>query len=493
MQATKLIIAALAALGTAGASAHTTPSLAITDLSVAADTAGVVNLRYTVDPGRFDIATDREVTLTPVIYNGDSTLTATMPPVVVAGRTRYLRYVRDPKSLPPRAVLLRSGHDAPYVYTGAVDYRPWMQQSTVGFDAAETGCCGAPERYTATPVARIDLRPRRYNAPEFIVEAPPVVNGKTVELHGQAYVDFRVNRTEIDPEYRRNPSELAKIIATVNVVRENPDATINAITIKGFASPEGPYRNNIRLARGRTAALRDYVRSQYTFPDSIFTTDFEPEDWDGFRDSMLVSILPNRSAILELIDSDLAPDAKDAAIRSRFPRDYRYILDNIYPALRHSDYTVRYTIREYTDIDEIRRVMRERPGNLSLHEFHLLASSYTPGSPEYDEVFDIAVRMFPEDTVSNLNAAAVAINQSRWENADNYLSKAGNRPEVTYLRGIMAARRGDLVSARNLLGRAKTDGVAAASLALANLDTLESMGDPVTYIDDRSDNTFTKR
>lgn len=487
------IIATFAAIGSLTAGAHEVSSLAINSLNVDADTAGVMTLRYSVDPKAYNLSTNSQLTLTPVIYNNDSTISAEMPSIIIAGRNRYLRYQRTPQQLPDGVTLLRSGSDDTYNYTAAVDFEPWMKLSTVGINADEKGCCGAARRSAALPVANIDLRQRRYVAPDFIVEAPAVKDGKVYELSGSAFVDFRVNRTEIDPIYRNNPSELAKIIATINVVRENPDATINRITIKGYASPEGSYKNNIHLSQGRTISLRDYVKSQYSFIDTIFKTDNEPEDWAGLRDSVSVSILPNRDAILSLIDSDMEPDAKDAAIRARYPRDYKYLLEYVYPALRHSDYTVKYTIREFTDLNEIRRVMHERPANLSLHEFYLLASSYRPGTDEYNEVFDIAVRIYPDDPISNINAAAVAINNGLYDSAETYLSRVGDRPEVAYLRGVKAALQGDYATARPLLQQAQAAAIPQAAEALRNLDAIENLGEQIEYINDSNTTPFTKQ
>ena len=55
--------------------------------------------------------------------------------------------------------------------------------------------------------------------------------------------------------------------------------TITSLSIKGYASPEGPYANNERLAKGRTEALVDYVRNLYSFPAGLATTSWEAEDW----------------------------------------------------------------------------------------------------------------------------------------------------------------------------------------------------------------------
>ena len=49
------------------------------------------------------------------------------------------------------------------------------------------------------------------------------------------------------------------------------------------------------------------------------------------------------------------------------------------PYLRHSDYVVEYTIRSYSDPAEIGRIMKKRPQNLSLNEFHVYAQTLEPG------------------------------------------------------------------------------------------------------------------
>ena len=72
-----------------------------------------------------------------------------------------------------------------------------------------------------------------------------------------------MNRTEIHPDYRRNPEELKKILSTIDAVKNDADSKIISISIKGYASPEGSYSNNIRLAKGRTETLKEYVRKQY--------------------------------------------------------------------------------------------------------------------------------------------------------------------------------------------------------------------------------------
>lgn len=126
---------------------------------------------------------------------------------------------------------------------------------------------------------------------------------------------FPVNKTIIYPEYRRNTAELAKIRATIDSVRNDDKTTLSSIRIHGYASPEGSYANNTRLAKGRTQALVDYVTSYYKFDTKLITSEYTSEDWDGFRKFIVASSLEKKDDILKLMDdSTLDIDKKERQI-----------------------------------------------------------------------------------------------------------------------------------------------------------------------------------
>ena len=242
---------------------------------------------------------------------------------------------------------------------------------------------------------------------------------------GSAFLDFPVNRTEIYPEYRDNPSELRKILETVSSVKEDPYATITEVYIKGFASPEGTYKHNTYLAEHRAKALIEYVKGLYHFEQARFTVDFEPEDWAGLEKRVENSSLADKEELLAIIRADEPKDydRREAKLKAlNGGASYRVLLRDIYPALRHSDYAVRYTIRSFT-VEEARELIYSDPRQLSLNEMFRVAQTMEPGSDAYREVFEIAVRMYPEDPVSNLNAALTAIDAGRLESARRYLAK----------------------------------------------------------------------
>ena len=214
----------------------------------------------------------------------------------------------------------------------------------------------------------------------------------------------------------------------------------------------------------------DLVQNLYTLPSDLMKTSWDAEDWAGLIKYVRGSSIENKDAILAVITNEtLAPDAREWKLKSTYPDQYRFLLSQVYPSLRHSDYSVRYTVRTYTEVSEIIEVMHTAPQKLSLSELFLVAQSLQPGTPEYNEVFDIAVLMFPTDETANLNAAVNALRHGDLDKAEAYLLKAGKSPQADYIRGIIAAKRDDYRTASTLLDAAAGSGLPQAAKALESL------------------------
>lgn len=442
-------------------------SLTINPLDIAHTDSNLFVL-LDIDARDLKIKPNREITLTPFLVSDNSADTVTFKSFTIAGRNRYYHGLRNGE---PSPIFLQSGNITGMLnYRDDTPYRDWMATSTLLIDARESGCCNTTEADETVPVAALDFIPKTF-APQYLYISPKAEAVKTRALKASAYIDFPVNKTVIYPDYRRNPDELAKIRATIDSVRGDKDITITSLHIKGYASPEGAYASNARLAEGRTEALKQYVQKLYSFAPGLITTDFEPEDWEGLRAYIAAdSTLAQRDALLAIIDSDLTPDAKDWKLRSTYPAVGKMLLADVYPALRHSDYAIDYTIRSYTSPEEIIEVMRTAPQKLSLQELYVAALSQEPGSDLYNEAFEIAVRMYPDDPVANLNAANSAMQRNDLRSAERYLAKAGDSDEARYARAIFTALSGDRQAAATMLKSAGESTQAAD--AATQLDAL---------------------
>lgn len=406
-----------------------------------------------IDLSDIKVKSNQVAVFTPMIVNGEDTLR--LASVGVYGRTRWYQFERE--DLRPISgndeISIRYGKRLGTVnYAKTVEYDSWMNGSELILQRTDYGCAACqtagPDEFAPMDLASykmVEYDPNfRYMATMADdVKAAMAKEVKDRELSGRAFIDFPVNLTTIYPDYRRNSTELAKIIATIDSVRNDKDITVKSLSIKGFASPEGPYDNNIRLAKGRTEALKNYVQQLYSFPYGFIQTSYEPEDWEGLREYMMSATMPGREGILAIIDSNMLPDPKNSKIQSDYPEQYEFLLQTVYPGLRHSDYKIEYTIRGFNDVGEIAEVMRTHPSKLSLNEMYLYASTLMPGSPEYNEVMETAVKMYPSDEVAILNAATAAMQRGDLQQADRYLLRAGNTADALYVRGILAGLQKD--------------------------------------------------
>lgn len=420
-----------------------------------------------LDINKLDVYANRAVLLTPRLVNGTDSLD--LPSVGIYGRRRYYYYVRNgigSISGENETVYRASAKPSSVVYSNLTEYKDWMDGATLKFYRSDWGCC----HEILAEYEGILGRHREAFFPELIFVQPKAEIMKSRSLSGSAYIDFPVDQTVIYPDYRRNTVELGKIQATIDSVRNDKDVTIISVWLKGFASPESPYKHNTELAIGRTAALKKYIGQLYHFSDGIIQTEYEPEDWEGLRRYVKQSNINHREEILTLIDSNMEPDAKEAKIKRSYPEEYRFMLQHFYPALRHTDYCIDYNIRTFSDVEEIKRIMAKQPQKLSQNEFYLVAQAYKPGTVEFTDVFETAVRMYPDDEVANLNAANAAIRRDDFETARKYLDKAGDSAEAVYARGALAIREGNYETARRYLNKAKDMGLEKADSTLDELN-----------------------
>ena len=255
---------------------------------------------------------------------------------------------------------------------------------------------------------------------DFLLVDVPHSRVLSQSLSGVAKVRFAVNRTEIDPTLGDNAAELNAIIARLDSVRDDLAMTVTAVSFTGYASPEGSWRNNDRLASGRTAALKDMVMASRQLPDSVVTLGYVAEDWGGLRKAVNASDLADREALLAIIDSDREPDAREAALR-RHRDSWSWIVAEVLPSLRRTEYRIdyehRYEEQETRTLEEVNRAI----------------------------------------TSGDIDAAA------------RLLVDIPSSPEADYARGVVAALQRRYDEAEAWFRRAQSRGIAAASDALGQL------------------------
>ena len=440
--------------------------------TVASGAVTIDNVQTNVENKRVDVAfrlnlnnlklkAEQQLILTPLLAaDGDTTA---LQPIIINGRSQQIRMQRagklDAKNTEgeqPIVVMRKNGTEQSIIYSQSVERMRPVEADQLQVLAAQDLCgCGDLKNQDRTLITTIDNLGAWMPALAFVKPAAEARKQRAEKV--EAYLSFRVNKTDIVVDLFDNSRELAKITRTIDLVREDKNVQITGINIHGFASPDGPYANNERLARERAASLKNYVANLYPINAKLFSSNSTPEDWNGFRRKVQQSNLANKEEIIKISNSSLAPDDKDKRIRQLYPHDYAVIMSDIYPRLRHSDYTVSYTVRPFS-VEEAKQILKTRPQQLSLQEMFLVAQTMEPGSAEFNEVFDIAVRMFPDDPTANLNAACADLQRRDIASAEKHLQKADNSAAALNARGALAVMKKDYQLARQLFADAAAAG-----------------------------------
>ncbi len=324
------------------------------------------------------------------------------------------------------------------------------------------------EESPITTVAPIVYDNRLRTVPPLPFKLPDAEDTKIRTIQGRAFLDFPVNETVIYPRYRRNPEELQRLKKTIENALFDKSFKVQRVVLHGYASPESPYSNNTRLAKGRTQSLKSYVCRKFGINESVIETHYTPEDWNNLRtfietrgESRRVKgniwyeregivetpvmpqyVIDSRQELLDVIDLDMDPDEKEAVLKKvNGGRPYNWLLQHVYPGLRHTDYIIEYVVRHYP-VKEARRLIYTHPEALSIEEMYHVAQSYEEGSDGWLDALLIAARQYPDDATANLNAACGCVKARRMTDARRYLQKAGTSEEARYLKDVMDAMEG---------------------------------------------------
>lgn len=298
-----------------------------------------VDIDFSISPMK--LKSNKGIILVPMIVNNEDT--ARMPAVEVMGRKRYIYYQRNGKtatSYPAIVTRHTNGEEQNIHYSHVLSYEPWMKNSQLVIGQDKCGCNQSliGDNLLATIDDVLKEKPKPIQK-----ERREITN--TRQETGSARLNFPINQFAINPSLGDNANEIKKIKQVIDMVRNNKDVRITAITLHGYASPDGKYSLNEKLAYNRTRALFDYLKKQYPAEDNLFEMTSTAEDWEGVRQYVNEYEIPDKQKVLDILNNDkLTPDQKEQAIRQKAPAAHRDFIKNLYPSLRRTDYTVSYEI-----------------------------------------------------------------------------------------------------------------------------------------------------
>lgn len=411
-----------------------------------------------------------------------------LPTVVYSGTIRYRYELRREElsgiyPMEPYYIYKGIKKDESYElnYALSLPYYSWMEHASVTYREYTHDCSG--NNLTAEGVLLADLNPAPvYVEPEIWKPNPAhyqslvsflVLEVEEVKARASMIslnIGFPVNVVEVRPSFGNNERELMRADSLVESLQDNDLLTINGVSICGYASPEGKYAVNERLAKGRSLNFKQYLVDKY--PDNAYIqnarTSWVPEDWERFGKMVEGSDIVAKQEVLAIVnDNNIAPDTKDHMLQqiTWWSSNYKIILKEMFPKLRRIELRTDYIIQKLDD-NKARELLYTHPSMLSLDEIYRVARYYEPGTKQYREVYEIAARQYPDDIIANHNAAAALLQQGDAAGAWTYLEKTKGTKASMVNYGAYYYITEDLDKAIEYFTKAKEAGIEQAGANL---------------------------
>lgn len=422
---------------------------------------------------QLDVPSNRYRAFTPIIRSANGEQEQRLKTLIVSGRRQNIVFERDGiddlYAANCENIRRQNGEPQQYAYTDAVESQPWHSGAKLYVESDLCGC-GDKMKNEETFITNL-LPPNPWELIELANQEPDPYKPMR-ELHGSAYITFVVDRWEMKPDYMDNRRELRKITDTLDIMVADKNITVNTIKIHGWASPESPYNHNHMLATNRAKSLTEWLRQNYQLPATAFApAEATPENWIGLREAIEqlgTDVLPHKDDVYDMVRNLLLQDSiviartadqTEVNIKGRFPQDYAYMLREVYPGLRRSDYEITFNIRQFNTIEECLDIYRTKPYQLSKHELWKVAQTMQPFSDEYNRVMQTALLYYPEDEAVNLNLANVALAQHDILKAQTLLEHAGNGAAAENARAVIDIVNGNYAAAAQHLDNAERMGL----------------------------------
>lgn len=329
-------------------------------------TADSVTIRFELSEGK-DAGSDYAVWHHPYLCNAQGDTLGFSQPVVFRGKrnrryTERTAFYGDAHSVAPTAGSEAAlGEKLTCSQTFARTEHPWLWNSVVqiGTHREREGCCRVEAARTDT-VGYLSYVPPFAPAlplvPDNAGVAGQLQRTNPVLMHVSAYkpydptrvlrkekgalwVNFELDRAELRHDFRRNAATLDRIVDLTRHILADTTSTVKLIQIVGMASIEGSVAHNEQLAMARARALKHYIQQRVSTPDSLYELGNAGEGWADFRDLVADSKLPERDALLRIIDTEADPNRRERLIRQlNGGSTYAYLVDHVLREQRNSGY-----------------------------------------------------------------------------------------------------------------------------------------------------------
>lgn len=243
---------------------------------------------------------------------------------------------------------------------------------------------------------------------------------------------------------------------TVQNAKETPNQNVS-VEVQSYASPDGGRELNEKLSekreRNTTASLKQEFKKQ-RMSDVAIDAHYTAQDWEGFRQLVEKSDLPDKALVLRVLSMYPDPEQREREIKN-ISAVFRQLADEVLPKLRRSRLIANVEIVGKSD-SEIQEWLAKAPGHLSITEL-LYAAELAQEASEKIRIYQLVNSIFPRDYRAYNNIGAVLFAEGKLSEAEAYFNKAAVQGdnEVTKLnRGLIALSKGQKDKATEMIASA---------------------------------------
>ena len=280
---------------------------------------------------------------------------------------------------------------------------------------------------------------------------------RTIQQKQEANIKFLINQANLRTSELQSVSVKDLVAVLKDINDNNEKRVLDAIEVSAYASPDGKYSFNEKLAERRQNVSSDYLKKelQKIKMKADINTRYTAEDWDGFQELVKASNLQDKQVILSVLSMYKDPEEREQQIRN-MSNIYTDIKDGIMPELRRARMIVNYQVIGRSD-EEIVKQYKDDASKLSVEELIYGANKLVSDPNEKQQWYQTIAKLFPNDYRALNNQASVAYAEGDYEKAAQLLAKARNinsrAPEVNTNQALLALRDGKLNEAEGLLGQ----------------------------------------
>lgn len=289
----------------------------------------------------------------------------------------------------------------------------------------------------------------------------------------EANIKFLVNQANLRRSELKNNSvqEFVAMLKRINADREK--LNIRNVEVQAYASPEGGFSFNDKLAGKRQNTSEAYVKSQLkqTGVATGIDAHYTAQDWDGFQKLVQASNIQDKDVILRVLSMYKDPEQREQQIRN-MSEAFRELADGILPELRRSRLIINYETIGRSD-EQIKAQYATDATKLSVDEM-LYYATLEDNIAKKEEIYKRTAEYYDKDYRALNNLATLAFMKGDEMEATRYLERAlrvnPQAPEALANLGIMELVNGNVKEAETSIAKALGEqnvNVAIGSLNLA--------------------------